>query len=250
MEVHILASGSDGNCAVIRHEDRAIMVDAGLSAKRIISLMNLNGLDPKEIECILITHEHSDHVSGAGPVARKLDCPVMCNQQTFDACNIGKVEHIPIDPLNTFSAAGISVMPLPTSHNAVNPVSYMFKIGGKTAVIATDTGCVTFPIEQALMEADVAVLESNYDRRMLHEGPYPYNLKKLIDSDHGHLSNVMCADILKKTDHEGRQVFLAHLSKTNNTPDVARDTVSELTGMRRFRLDCLEFPGDTRVIKI
>lgn len=250
MEVHILASGSDGNCAVIRHEGRAVMVDAGISCKRIVSLMNLNGLDPAEIECILITHEHSDHVSGAGPTARKFDCPVMCNQQTFDACNLGKVEHVPIVPLNSFSAAGITIMPLPTSHNAANPVSYMFKTEDKTAMIATDTGCVTYPMEQALREADVAVIESNYDRKMLHEGPYPYNLKKLIDSDRGHLSNVMCADVLKKTDHEGRTVFLAHLSKTNNTPDIARDTVSELTGIKRFKLDCLEFQGDTRILKV
>ena len=98
--------------------------------------------------------------------------------------------------------------------------------------------------------ADIAVIESNYDNKMLADGPYPVALKRLIGSERGHLSNVDCANAIRRTMSESaRQLFLAHLSKTNNIPDLARDTVSEITGIRRLKIDCLEFPGDTRTLK-
>ena len=105
VEVHVLASGSDGNCTVIRSEDRAIMVDAGLSYKKTKSLMDVNGIDESEIEALFVTHEHSDHVGGAGAIARKLDIPVYCNQNTFNASNLGKVTHNPITMMNTVKGA-------------------------------------------------------------------------------------------------------------------------------------------------
>ncbi len=252
MEVHVLASGSDGNCMVVRHEGRAVMVDQGISHKRIESLMNINGLDSSEIECILVTHEHSDHVKGVGPSARKFKCPVMCNQSTFNASTcIGKVEYSPITTSNFFEVAGMKIMPMPTSHDAAEPVAYMIKAGDKTVTIATDTGILTFPVMQGLREADIAIIESNYDKHMLENGPYPYPLKRRIDSDKGHMSNVMCADAITKTSKEGRQIFLAHLSKNNNTPDVAKDTVSQITGIKRYKLDCLDptICDDTRILK-
>ena len=97
--------------------------------------------------------------------------------------------------------------------------------------------------------SDLAIIESNYDSRMLTDGPYPPSLKRLIGSDIGHLSNVACANAIMRTKREGRKVFLAHLSKTNNTPDTARDTVSRIIGEKRLNIDCLEFPGDTRTIR-
>ena len=251
MEVHILASGSDGNCTVIRGEESAIMIDAGLSRKRILELMAINGIDESEIKGIMVTHEHSDHVTGVGPLARKIGCPVYCNERTFAAFKAGKVDHIPITTGNSFSIDGFSILPMPTSHNAADPCAYRVAEGDKVAVVATDTGLLPYQIRQALTESDIAVVESNYDRRMLIEGPYPYNLKMLIDSDHGHMSNYLCADVLKKTYHQGMQIFLAHMSKTNNTPDVAKDTVSKITGLRRSALDCLDpdFADDTRILR-
>ena len=251
MEVHVLASGSDGNCTVIRGEESAIMIDAGLSRKRILELMAINGIDDSEIKGILVTHEHSDHVTGVGPLARKIGCPVYCNDSTFAAFKAGKVDHVSIPAGCGFGIDDFSIMPMSTSHDAVDPVSYRVEENGKVAVVATDTGTLPFPVRQALSEADIAVVESNYDRRMLMEGPYPYRLKMLIDSDHGHMSNYLCADVLKKTMHDGMQIFLAHMSKTNNTPDVAKDTVSKITGLRRSSLDCLdpEFADDTRILR-
>lgn len=253
MEVHILASGSDGNCAVIRGPESAVMVDAGISCKRIMHLMDINGIDASEISGILVTHEHTDHVSGVGPVARKFDCPVFCTHGTYvNSSKLGKVDYNQVSACRSFSLGGMDIMPLPTSHNAAEPVCYRISSSEGSVLIATDTGTLTPPVKQALADSDVAVIESNYDRRMLSEGPYPYPLKVLIDSDHGHMSNYMCADAIKATMREGRKIFLAHLSKTNNTPDVAKETVEAVTGIRRSRLDCLDptVKDDTRIIRI
>ena len=116
--------------------------------------------------------------------------------------------------------------------------------------IFPDTGKFTFQIEQALSEADIAVIEANYDNDMLVNGPYPYTLKKLIGSERGHMSNVDCGNAIRRTMNDRRQIFLAHLSRTNNEPDVARETVSEITGIKRYKIDCLEFQGDTRTLRV
>ena len=251
VEVHVLASGSDGNCYVVRNEDTAVMVDAGLSYKKIKSLMDLNGIDEKELQALFITHEHSDHVMGAGIISRKLDVPIYCNERTFNAAPcLGKVIHRPITMMNRVGVAGMDVIALPTSHDAVEPSAYFLTVGDTKVLIATDTGKITYPVEHALEEANIAIIESNYDKKMLDYGPYPPALKKLIDSEIGHMSNYDCAKAVKRTMHNnGRKIFLGHLSRHNNTPDIAKDTISEITGIRRFRFDCLEYQGDTRILK-
>ena len=250
VEVYVLASGSDGNCVVIEHEGRALMVDAGISYKRTKELMDKSGLDERSIEGILITHEHTDHIAGAGVISRKLDVPVICNDITFAASGISKAKYRQIYNMRTFEAAGMRVISLPTSHHAIDPNAYYFEADGRKILVATDTGMLTYPVEHALAEADLAIIESNYDKRMLEEGPYPPSLKRLIDSDIGHMSNVACAEAIKRTmSGHRRQIFLAHLSKHNNTPDIARETVANITGIRRLELDCMEFQGDSRVLR-
>jgi len=252
MEVHVLASGSDGNCTVIESDGEAIMIDAGISCRRIMSLMDRHGLDPSILKAILITHEHSDHVSGAGALARKLDVPVIANNATFDASNLGSVQHWVYKSNSDIDIGQFHVTPLPTSHNAVEPNCYFTEVDDKKVLVATDTGKLSFQIEHALALADVAVIEANYDNNMLINGPYPRSLKSLIGSDHGHMNNVDTALAIKRTlnENENRQIFLAHLSRTNNTPDVARQSVSDVSGIKRIKIDCLEFPGDTRTIKV
>jgi phosphoribosyl 1,2-cyclic phosphodiesterase len=249
-EVHVLASGSDGNCTVFELDDEAVMIDAGLSGKKIMQLMDREGVDSRKLKALLVTHEHSDHIAGAGVVARKFNIPVYCNRATFDCSGMGSVLYSEIKTMNRFGIGSFEITPLPTSHNAVEPNAFFLECDGKKALLATDTGKMTPQVEQALAAADAAVIESNYDKKMLTEGPYPYPLKKQIASDVGHLSNVDCAEALKRTMNDKRQIFLAHLSKTNNIPDLARDTVSQITGLRRIRIDCLEFPGDTRTIRV
>jgi len=250
LEVHVLASGSDGNCTVIQLDDEAIMIDAGISCKKIMGLMEKEGVDRKAVKALLVTHEHSDHIAGAGAVARKFDIPVLCNKATFECSCLGDVDYKEIKTMGSFCIGNMNVIPLPTSHNAVEPNAFFVEADEKRVLVATDTGVLTFQIEHALKQADVAVIESNYDKKMLAEGPYPPYLKKLIASDMGHLSNVDCAGAIKRTMRENRQIFLAHLSKTNNAPDIARETVAEMTGLKRLSIDCLEFQGDTRTIKV
>ncbi|MBP6021413.1 MAG: MBL fold metallo-hydrolase [Candidatus Methanomethylophilaceae archaeon] len=250
LEVHILASGSDGNCTVIEYDDEAVMIDAGVSCRKITQYMDQEGVDVRKIKALLLTHEHSDHILGAGAVARKFDLPVYCNRATFDASNIGCVDYREIRTMGEFAVGGINIIPLPTSHNAVDPNAFLTEKDGKKALLATDMGKMTFQVEHALAQSDIAVIESNYDRKMLDEGPYPLYLKRIIGSEQGHLSNVECAAAIKRTMNDKRQIFLAHLSKTNNTPDTAREAVSQITGIKRMKLDCLEFQGDTRTLKL
>lgn len=250
LEVHVLASGSDGNCTVIESDGEAIMIDAGVSCKKILKQMDQEGVDKETVKAILITHEHSDHVSGAGATARKLGVPVMCNEPTFSMLNLGNVDYIPIDPSSSFDVGRFHVTPLPTVHNAVQPCAYYTQVEDKNVLLATDTGTLTFPIEAALKAADIAVIEANYDARMLADGPYPPALKRLIGSDHGHMCNVDTGNAIRRTITEHRrQIFLAHLSRTNNEPDIARETVANITGIRRLNIDCLEFLGDSRTLR-
>ncbi|MCL1978598.1 MAG: MBL fold metallo-hydrolase [Methanomassiliicoccaceae archaeon] len=249
-EVHVLASGSDGNCTVIQLDDEAIMIDAGISCRKTMELMEKEGVDHRCLKALLVTHEHSDHIAGAGPVSRKFNIPVMCNKATFDCSEIGDVEYNEIKTMGSFCVGSMNIIPLPTSHNAAEPNAFLVEADDKRVLVATDTGKFTFQLEHALKQADVAVIESNYDKKMLAEGPYPLYLKKLIASEIGHLSNVDCAGAIKRTMKDNRQIFLAHLSKTNNAPDIARETVAEMTGLKRLCIDCLEFPGDTRTLKV
>ena len=177
IEVHVLASGSDGNCTVIECDGEAIMIDAGVSCRKILSLMDQEGVDRDVVKAILLTHEHSDHVAGAGATARKLGVPVMCNPATFSQLSLGNVDYIPFDTADPFDVAGFHVTPLPTSHNAIEPNAFLTQKDGKSVLLATDTGKLTFQIEAALKMADIAVIESNYDNKMLADGPYPVALK-------------------------------------------------------------------------
>ncbi|MCQ2086377.1 MAG: MBL fold metallo-hydrolase [archaeon] len=251
VEVHVLASGSDGNCTVVRYEGNALMIDSGLSFRATKSLMAVNGIDERELKGILVTHEHIDHIRSVQVVSKKLNLPIICNQNTFDASHFGDNPHVRISMMNPLGIIGVKVTALPTSHDAVEPCAYFVEAENKKVLVATDMGRVTCQIERALLDADVALVESNYDRDMLETGPYPYLLKRRIDSDKGHLCNITSGEIIKKTiTDRRRKIFLAHLSKKNNTPDIARETVSNISGIRRMDLDCLEFKGDTRIIKM
>ena len=249
-EAHVLASGSDGNCTVIEFDDEAIMIDAGISCRKSLEFMGQEGFDGSRLKALLVTHEHSDHISGVGAIARKFDIPVMCNRATFDSSHIDKVNYSEIKTMSSFCVGSMEITPLPTSHNAAEPNAFLVEAEGKRILLATDTGKMTFQVEHALANADIAIIESNYDNKMLTDGPYPLYLKRQIASDVGHLSNVDCASAIMRTAKDNRQIFLAHLSRTNNEPDVARETVAQITGMKRLKIDCLEFKGDTRTLRV
>ena len=225
------------------------MIDAGLSCKRLMSLMDTAGVDPSMIKALLVTHEHSDHIMGAQATARKLGIPIMTTVPTFEACEFGNVQFVPVDPTAPFEIGSMKVTPLPTSHDAADPHCYFTETDQGNVLIATDTGKMNFQIAHAVSMADIAVVESNYDIRMLREGDYPPPLKRRIEGEFGHLSNVDCGRVLRDNLKPGATLFLAHLSKNNNEPDIARQTVSDITGIDRRRIDCMEFQCDIRNLK-
>ncbi len=249
IEVHVLASGSDGNCVVVRTPEGSVMIDAGLNGKRLTELIGRVGIDSEEISAIILSHEHIDHVRGAGVLSRRWGVPVMGNMNTLSNASIGKVGYESFRTSEPFSIGGIDITPLPTSHDAMEPNAFLLCQSDNRVLIATDTGIMTAPVEAALKDVDVAVIESNYDEKMLQDGPYPLYLKRRISGESGHLSNIDCGISLRNTMGNGRKIFLAHLSKNNNTPDAARDTVARITGIKRMNIDCLEFPGDYRTVK-
>lgn len=225
-----LFSGSSGNAIYVGNEDGAILVDAGMSARAIIEEMNTAGLDPETVKAIVVTHEHSDHVQGLGPLARKLKVPIYATQGTWDGIGrkAGK-----LDPLNVrviergvdFYAAGMNVMPFATPHDARESCGYLFSIGGIKAAVATDLGNLKAGWLDFLLGCDIVLLESNYDPDMLIAGPYPVELKTRIKGLHGHLSNVDAGSAAVKLVESGTgTIILGHLSKENNFPELALET--------------------------
>jgi len=209
------------------------------------------GLDPQDLSAILLTHEHSDHVSGAGIMSRKYHVPVCCNENTLVCSNIGAVDSTMLFQTHrTFSIGHLQITPLPISHNAAEPNAFFITARDKKFLLATDLGRVNPEVFAALREVDLAVIEANHDVQMLINGPYPPMLKSEIRSDRGHLSNIDCARALWATHSEDRKIFLAHLSKNNNTPELAQRTVARTLGCGNDRVDCLMHPDDVRTISL
>ena len=229
-----LFSGSSGNCVYVGTEENAVLVDAGVSATAILTEMAKVGLDASLVRALLITHEHTDHTNGAGPLARKLDVPVYATQGTMDGCRrkLGKLNPARMCTVQTgadFYVGGIDILPFPTSHDCVDPCGYSFSAGGIRVSVLTDTGCVKTEALDAVKGSDAVLLESNYNPDMLMAGPYPYELKKRIMGRRGHLSNEDAGAMAVKLYESGtRTVILGHLSKENNFPELALQTSTDI----------------------
>lgn len=228
-----LASGSSGNCQYVASENTRLLVDAGLSGKRIQNALNFIGVEPSTIDGILVTHEHSDHIKGVGILSRRLKVPVYANFNTWKAMEdkLGKIapEHkVIIKTEESFTIKDIDVTAFATYHDAQEPVGYTFEKQGKKISLLTDTGSVCKRIKERIQGSHIMLLESNHDMDMLLEGPYPWHLKNRVKSDIGHLSNESCGQIICDIHDEHCIYFLGHLSKENNTPHLAMRTVKSL----------------------
>ncbi|MDF2486014.1 MAG: hypothetical protein K0R46_2182 [Herbinix sp.] len=233
MKLCSIASGSSGNCIYVGSQNTNLLVDAGVSAKRIEN--GLNGIDimPDTIQGILITHEHSDHVSGLGILARRYHIPIYATYET--ACAIDQIKSlgdIPkelyhyVKPNETFMINDICVEPFSTSHDAVKPVCYTMQSEGHKIGVATDLGKYDDYIVSMLEGSELLFIEANHDVNMLMVGKYPYYLKQRILGDRGHLSNDSSANLINRLIHPKLQhIFLAHLSKENNYEELAYETV-------------------------
>lgn len=240
MQLHILASGSTGNAIFLEIGGAKILVDAGISARRIEKGLRAVGVEPAALDAILVTHEHSDHVSGLPVFTRKFKAPVYARRRTWDAFQ--PTHYVEADyrrELGTrLDIGGVCIEPFAISHDAAEPVGYSFNYGDLKCVVATDMGCVSERVEQDIAFADVMVFESNHDVAMLRSGPYPEYLKKRILGTRGHLSNLETGRCLARMGKKsGMHVFLAHLSQHNNCPDLALSTVEKVLEQQGTRLD-------------
>lgn len=225
--IGVLMSGSSGNSIAIGNSDAYVLIDAGTSAKRITAALNEREFDPAKMAAIFVTHEHTDHVSALRVLAGKLGVPVYGTAGTLCALeawgSFGGVDFRTC-PTEGVSAGGVHVRPFRTMHDTIESCGYIITTAdGRRVAIATDTGCVTETIRSALTGCDLVYIESNHDIEMLNNGPYPLNLRQRILSDRGHLSNAACAAELPALAKNGTARFiLAHLSRDNNLPAIAR----------------------------
>ncbi|MBU3091067.1 MBL fold metallo-hydrolase [Clostridium sp. CM028] len=225
-----LYSGSSGNSIFVASENTKILVDAGMPGKSIESALKEINQDPNDIDGIFITHEHSDHIKGAGIISRRYNIPIYANENTWEAMKIkiGKIKenNIKIINNNSVDIKDMHIINYNISHDAAAPIGYALYSGNKKACIATDLGYFSDEVKNMIKDADVILLESNHDVEMVKFGPYPYPLKRRILSNMGHLSNDACGKaIVEIMNDKQKHIFLGHLSKTNNYPDLAYQTV-------------------------
>lgn len=224
-----IASGSSGNCTYLHADNERLLIDIGVSGKRVTQGLEALDIDPKTIKGILITHEHSDHIKGVGIISRKYDLPIYATAPTWQRMMnenmIGKIaEHnqkvLEKDAPLIFGE--LTVMPYSIYHDAVDPVGYAFMYKGKKIVLATDMGKVDRRVVEYFYNADGILIEFNHDINMVEVGGYPYYLKQRILGDHGHMCNELAAKVLAHIYHPNLQwAILGHLSNENNIPDLA-----------------------------
>lgn len=239
MRLCSLYSGSSGNSIYVGSDHTHILVDVGVSAKKVTEGLHNLSIKPEEINAILITHEHSDHIAGLGVLLRKYGIPVYGTNKTLEAVsrykNLGKVDFSlfhGIEPDQSFVIEDLTIKPVSTWHDAADPVCYTLTDGQKKVSIATDLGDFDEHIVESLSDADAMLIEANHDIRMLEVGPYPYYLKQRILGKRGHLSNERGGQLVKALlNNHIKGIYLGHLSKENNYPDLAFEAVkSELIG--------------------
>ena len=225
-----LGSGSAGNGLVVEAGRTRLMLDCGFGLSDTVSRLARLGLQPSDLAGIVITHEHSDHIGGAGRFARKHALPVWLTAGTLNmAQDMDKADVRVIDSHALFAVQDLAVQPFPVPHDAREPVQFVFGDGAKRLGVLTDAGCSTPHIETMLANMDALVLECNHDRTMLAQGAYPTSLKQRVGGRFGHLENSQSADILSKLKHDKLQcVMAAHISRKNNTPTLARRALAQV----------------------
>ncbi len=239
-----IASGSSGNCTYIEADETRFLVDIGISGKKVMMGLETIDVDPASINGILVTHEHSDHIKGIGIYSRKYHIPIYTTQKTWDKLlgdqMIGKIheDNICVIEKNTyFTVGGLKIKPYEIYHDAVDPVGYVFEYQNKKMALVTDLGKVDEHILSHLQDVDGMLLEFNHDVRMLEAGSYPFQLKKRILSDFGHLNNEAAAKALVDCYHSGlKWVVLAHLSQDNNLPDLAYLTAEQALEAQQIKV--------------
>lgn len=229
-----LGSGSKGNALIVQVEETIVMMDCGFGLAETESRLARAGLTPSDLDAILVTHEHSDHIGGVASFARKHKLPVWLTHGTAKVFNKGSLSNALInfvDPHETFSVGSMEVTPYFVPHDACEPVQYVFSDGNARLGVLTDTGSITSHIENTLSGCDALVLECNHDLDMLMRGPYPVSLKQRVAGRFGHLDNLTAASLLAGIDCSRlKHILAAHLSQHNNLPALATAALAGALG--------------------
>jgi phosphoribosyl 1,2-cyclic phosphodiesterase len=241
----ILASGSKGNSILIRTATTKILLDAGLSGRRIAETIRELGLQDSRLKALIVSHEHNDHVGGAGVVCRKYQIPLYITEPTYRAVasRLGKIPAgtVHFETGKQFIIGDIKVTPFSSSHDVVDGSNFTFeKVGDSTRklAIATDLGFSSRLLLTKFRDASTIILESNHDEEMLLRGPYPFHLKQRVKSRHGHLSNEQAVAVISQVIHPGlRNLILAHLSEQNNTPQIAKQAMEAYLKAINYELE-------------
>jgi phosphoribosyl 1,2-cyclic phosphodiesterase len=241
--VTILGSGSRGNSTVVSSARTRILVDVGFSCRETFRRMKEVGLEPTQLDAILISHEHSDHVAGLAVTAKKLQIPVFLSEPTCDAWARSLPDAQSPDGVlkkrekfeagRSFTVGDIEVRTFTIPHDAADPVGFTFRAEGVKIGIVTDLGYMAANVAEQIHGCDVLMIESNHDLEMLRGGPYPWSVKQRVMSRVGHLSNAALGEFFT-SDYDGRAAFvvLAHLSEQNNHPELARRSAEQALGPR------------------
>ncbi len=238
MRICTIRSGSSGNCIYVGSSNTHLLIDAGISGKQIEAGLNEIGITPDDIDAVLVTHEHRDHINGLGVILRRHGFPVYTAAGTYEEILYGnEIGKIPeglfneISANNEFFIGDIKINPFSIMHDAADPLGFRFETGGNSFAVVTDLGCYDDYIVNQLEELDGVLIETNHDVHMLEAGAYPYYLKRRILGNKGHLSNETASALLQEILHDNmKNILLGHLSKENNYPALALQTVcAEIT---------------------
>ena len=237
------ASGSNGNSYLIKSGQTAILIDAGVSGRRILDSLKQAGVETDEVKAMLVTHEHSDHIKSLKTVNRRLPhIKTYANSGTWKYIKdmVNEEQQVLFKTGEEFFVGDVKVKTFPLSHDAEEPVGFSFYLDGKQISLLTDTGCLSEDMYSAIKGADLLVLEANHDVEMLRMGRYPWFLKQRILGEKGHLSNVAAADAicwLLSGEKKKRRVLLAHLSRENNFPEMAYQTIKNLLEEKNYYIN-------------
>ena len=242
MRLLSIASGSSGNCIYVGDDTTHILIDAGISGKRIEAGLNSIGVSGKDLDAVFVTHEHIDHISGIGVLSRKYDVPIYATSGTIAGISttrsVGDIDgqlYQVIHKNENITVGGLLIKAVPISHDAAEPVGYNVFSGKKKVTLATDIGHVTDTIRESLADSDLLLLEANHDVDMLKRGGYPWALKQRILGENGHLSNHTAGELLTEVmTGKMKYVFLGHLSDENNNPHLAYETVEGILRKNRI----------------
>ncbi len=234
MEFSSLGSGSAGNALLVRSRNACVMLDCGFGPRELERRLATRGMHPRDINAILVTHEHSDHVGGVAAVARRFGIEVYATAGTAKAARLDPQGVTVLESERAVSIADIEVLPVTVPHDAREPCQFVFGHTGRSLGVLTDLGHVSRLVRERFSACDALVLECNHDERMLEDGPYPYPLKRRVGGNHGHLSNAQAAELLSGSQISALQhLVAAHLSEQNNHPLKAREALSAVLGHER-----------------